>query len=135
MILEQVERLVEIEKEIKTRLKNLIENMMNEIKTAFERLRDTEKVNIDLVYDRYDDVMFELKIEVILEKWRLSKNSEKKIICQRIKFLLEHSLYSDEYKKLSEKKILNQEEREKLKRIVNYMRDSYALLRFILSRL
>ncbi len=135
MILEQTERLLEIESEINERLKKLIKDIIEDIKFEFEQLRSKEKINIELMYDKYDNVMFELKISGILEKWKLNKYSEKKIIWQRIKFLLEHSLYSDEYKKLSEKKILNQEEREKLKRIVNYMRDSYALLRFILSRL
>lgn len=135
MKLKETERLLEVEERIKEEIKRQILNIMKEIEVEFEKIRNEEKINIDLIYDKYDDIMFELKIEGILEKWRLTKQSDKKIIWQRVRFLLEHSIYSDKYRMLTKKMILEEKDREELKIIVNYMKDAYAILRFILSRL
>jgi len=135
MKLKETERLLEVEERIKGEIKRQILNIMKEIEVEFEKIRNEEKINIDLIYDKYDDIMFELKIEGILEKWRLTKQSDKKIIWQRVRFLLEHSIYSDKYRILTKKMIFEERDREELKIIINYMKDAYAILRFILSRL
>jgi hypothetical protein len=135
MVLEQTERLIEIENQVREQLKKTISEIMKEIEFEFSKLRSGEKINIELLYDKYDDLLFELKIDGILVKWRLSKNSDRKIMWQRIKFLLQNSIYSKEYEDLAKKNILNEKEREEIKRMVIYMRDAYGILRFILTRL
>lgn len=135
MVLEQTERLIEIENQVREQLKKTISEIMKEIEFEFSKLRSGEKINIDLLYDKYDELLFELKAEEVLAKWRLSKSSDRKIMWQRIKFLLQNSIYSKEYEDLSKKNILNEKEREKIKRMAIYMRDAYGILRFILTRL
>jgi hypothetical protein len=135
MVLEQTERLIEIENQVREQLKKTISEIMKEIEFEFSKLRSGEKINIDLLYDKYDELLFELKIDGILVKWKLSKSSDRKIMWQRIKFLLQNSIYSKEYEDLSKKNILNEKEREEIKRMVIYMRDAYGILRFILTRL
>ena len=135
MVLEQTERLIEIENQVREQLKKTISEIMKEIEFEFSKLRSGEKINIDLLYDKYDELLFELKAEEVLAKWRLSKSSDRKIMWQRIKFLLQNSIYSKEYEDLSKKNILNEKEREEIKRMVIYMRDAYGILRFILTRL
>jgi len=135
MVLEQTERLLEIESQVREQLKKTISEIMKEIEFEFSKLRSEEKINIELLYDKYDDLLFELKIDGILAKWKLSKSSDRKIMWQRVKFLLQNSIYSNEYKNLSKNNILNEKEREELKRMAIYMRDAYGILRFILARL
>jgi hypothetical protein len=135
MVLEQTEKLIEIENQVREQLKKTISEIMKEIEFEFSKLRSGEKINIDLLYDKYDELLFELKAEEVLAKWRLSKSSDRKIMWQRIKFLLQNSIYSKEYEDLSKKNILNEKEREEIKRMVIYMRDAYGILRFILTRL
>ena len=135
MVLEQTERLIEIENQVREQLKKTISEIMKEIEFEFNKLRSEEKINIELLYDKYDELLFELKAEEVLVKWRLSKSSDRKIMWQRIKFLLQNSIYSKEYEDLSKKNILNEKEREEIKRMVIYMRDAYGILRFILTRL
>jgi hypothetical protein len=135
MVLEQTERLIEIENQVREQLKKTISEIMKEIEFEFSKLRSGEKINIELLYDKYDELLFELKAEEVLAKWRLSKSSDRKIMWQRIKFLLQNSIYSKEYEDLSKKNILNEKEREEIKRMVIYMRDAYGILRFILTRL
>jgi hypothetical protein len=135
MVLEQTERLIEIENQVREQLKKTISEIMKEIEFEFSKLRSGEKINIELLYDKYDELLFELKAEEVLVKWRLSKSSDRKIMWQRIKFLLQNSIYSKEYEDLSKKNILNEKEREEIKRMVIYMRDAYGILRFILTRL
>ncbi len=135
MVLEQTEKLLEIESQVREQLKKTISEIMKEIEFEFNKLRSEEKINIDLLYDKYDDLLFELKIDGILVKWKLSKNSERIIMWQRIKFLLQYSLYSSVYENMSKKNVLTEKEREELKRMAIYMRDAYGILRFILTRL
>jgi hypothetical protein len=135
MVLERTERLIEIENQVREQLKKTISEIMKEIEFEFSKLRSGEKINIELLYDKYDELLFELKAEEVLVKWRLSKSSDRKIMWQRIKFLLQNSIYSKEYEDLSKKNILNEKEREEIKRMVIYMRDAYGILRFILTRL
>jgi|GEM_PF-3520367 len=135
MVLEQTERLLEIESQIREQLKKTISDIMKEIEFEFSKLRSEEKINIELLYDKYDDLLFELKIDGILAKWKLSKNSERTIMWQRIKFLLQYSIYSSVYENMSKKNVLTEKEREELKRMAIYMRDAYGILRFILTRL
>ena len=135
MVLEQTDRLLEIESQVREQLKKTISEIMKEIEFEFSKLRAGEKINIDLLYDKYDELLFELKAEGVLAKWRLSKSSDRKIMWQRIKFLLQNSIYSKDYEDLSKKNILNEKEREEIKRMAIYMRDAYGILRFILARL
>ncbi|MFZ8847785.1 MAG: hypothetical protein ACO2O4_00865 [Minisyncoccia bacterium] len=135
MVLEKTEKLLEIESQVRGQLKKTISEIMKEIEFEFNKLRSEEKINIELLYDKYDELLFELKAEEVLVKWRLSKSSDRKIMWQRIKFLLQNSIYSKEYEDLSKKNILNEKEREEIKRMVIYMRDAYGILRFILTRL
>jgi hypothetical protein len=135
MVLEQTERLLEIESQVREQLKKTISEIMKEIEFEFSKLRSEEKINIELLYDKYDDLLFELKIDGILAKWKLSKNSERTIMWQRIKFLLQYSIYSSVYENMSKKNVLTEKEREELKRMAIYMRDAYGILRFILTRL
>jgi hypothetical protein len=135
MVLEQTERLIEIENQVREQLKKTISEIMKEIEFEFSKLRSEEKINIELLYDKYDDLLFELKIDGILVKWKLSKISDRTIMWQRIKFLLQYSLYSSAYENMSKKNVLTEKEREEIKRMVIYMRDAYGILRFILARL
>jgi uncharacterized protein YutE (UPF0331/DUF86 family) len=135
MVLEQTERLLEIESQVREQLKKTISEIMKEIEFEFSKLRSEEKINIELLYDKYDDLLFELKIDGILAKWKLSKSSDRTIMWQRIKFLLQYSLYSSVYENMSKKNVLTEKEREELKRMAIYMRDAYGILRFILTRL
>jgi hypothetical protein len=135
MVLEQTERLLEIESQVREQLKKTISEIMKEIEFEFSKLRSEEKINIELLYDKYDDLLFELKIDGILVKWKLSKSSDRTIMWQRIKFLLQYSLYSSVYENMSKKNVLTEKEREELKRMAIYMRDAYGILRFILTRL
>jgi len=135
MVLEQTERLLEIESQVREQLKKTISEIMKEIEFEFSKLRSEEKINIELLYDKYDDLIFELKIDGILAKWKLSKSSDRTIMWQRIKFLLQYSIYSSVYENMSKKNVLNEKEREELKRMAIYMRDAYGILRFILTRL
>jgi hypothetical protein len=135
MVLEQTERLLEIESQVRGQLKKTISEIMKEIEFEFSKLRSEEKINIELLYDKYDDLLFELKIDGILAKWKLSKSSDRTIMWQRIKFLLQYSLYSSVYENMSKKNVLTEKEREELKRMAIYMRDAYGILRFILTRL
>jgi len=135
MALEQTERLLEIESQVRGQLKKTISEIMKEIEFEFSKLRSEEKINIELLYDKYDDLLFELKIDGILAKWKLSKSSDRTIMWQRIKFLLQYSLYSSVYENMSKKNVLTEKEREELKRMAIYMRDAYGILRFILTRL
>jgi len=135
MVLEQTERLLEIESQVREQLKKTISEIMKEIEFEFNKLRSEEKINIELLYDKYDDLLFELKIDGILAKWKLSKSSDRTIMWQRIKFLLQYSLYSSVYENMSKKNVLTEKEREELKRMAIYMRDAYGILRFILTRL
>jgi hypothetical protein len=135
MVLEQTERLLEIESQVREQLKKIVSEIMKEIEFEFSKLRSEEKINIELLYDKYDDLLFELKIDGILAKWKLSKSSDRTIMWQRIKFLLQYSLYSSVYENMSKKNVLTEKEREELKRMAIYMRDAYGILRFILTRL
>jgi uncharacterized protein YutE (UPF0331/DUF86 family) len=135
MALEKTERLLEIESQVREQLKKTISEIMKEIEFEFSKLRSEEKINIELLYDKYDDLLFELKIDGILAKWKLSKSSDRTIMWQRIKFLLQYSLYSSVYENMSKKNVLTEKEREELKRMAIYMRDAYGILRFILTRL
>jgi len=135
MVLEQTERLLEIESQVREQLKKTISEIMKEIEFEFNKLRSEEKINIELLYDKYDDLLFELKIDGILAKWKLSKSSDRTIMWQRIKFLLQYSLCSSVYENMSKKNVLTEKEREELKRMAIYMRDAYGILRFILTRL
>jgi hypothetical protein len=135
MVLEQTERLIEIENQVREQLKKTISEILKEIESEFRKLRSKEKINIELLYDKYDDLLFELKIDGILAKWKLSKSSDRTIMWQRIKFLLQYSLYSSVYENMSKKNVLTEKEREELKRMAIYMRDAYGILRFILTRL
>jgi hypothetical protein len=135
MVLEQTERLIEIENQVREQLKKTISEIMKEIEFEFSKLRSGEKINIELLYDKYDDLLFELKIDGILAKWKLSKSSDRTIMWQRIKFLLQYSIYSSVYENMSKKNVLTEKEREELKRMAIYMRDAYGILRFILTRL
>jgi uncharacterized protein YutE (UPF0331/DUF86 family) len=135
MVLEQTERLLEIESQVREQLKKTISEIMKEIEFEFSKLRSEEKINIELLYDKYDDLLFELKIDGVLVKWKLSKSSDRTIMWQRIKFLLQYSLYSSVYENMSKKNVLTEKEREELKRMAIYMRDAYGILRFILTRL
>jgi hypothetical protein len=135
MVLEQTERLLEIESQVREQLKKTISEIMKEIEFEFSKLRSEEKINIELLYDKYDDLLFELKIDGILAKWKLSKSSDRTIMWQRIKFLLQYSIYSSVYENMSKKNVLTEKEREELKRMAIYMRDAYGILRFILTRL
>jgi hypothetical protein len=82
MVLEQTERLLEIESQVREQLKKTISEIMKEIEFEFSKLRSEEKINIELLYDKYDDLIFELKIDGILAKWKLSKSSDRTIIWQ-----------------------------------------------------
>jgi len=135
MALEKTERLLEIESQVREQLKKTISEIMKEIEFEFSKLRSEEKINIELLYDKYDDLLFELKIDGVLAKWKLSKSSDRTIMWQRIKFLLQYSLYSSVYENMSKKNVLTEKEREELKRMAIYMRDAYGILRFILTRL
>ncbi len=132
MIIKETERLVEIKAEIEKRLERNIKNLMDIIRHEFAKLKENERTVQDLDFDLYDELMFNLKIDSILEKYRLTKKSDKRLVFQRIKFLLENSIFSGRYNDLKNKGKLSDEERKEMEKIAKYMKDAYALLRFML---
>jgi len=132
VIIKETERLVEIKAEIEKRLERNIKNLMDIIRHEFAKLKENERTVQDLDFDLYDELMFNLKIDSILEKYRLTKKSDKRLVFQRIKFLLENSIFSGRYNDLKNKGKLSDEERKEMEKIAKYMKDAYALLRFML---